>query len=452
MAVGRTSIELRQIQLPPAPDDDLPDMVRFQAAREFNELDERWLLDFVPIDETPTGPRTVLATAIAPAMIQQIEAVCQQAGVKMRRLLLRPCEAASLLAGDKSVTPEQVRLLIDLLADEADLTAVIDGKAVFLRTTRFGGDPPPLPTLLAEIRLTMAAVQNQLGGRQVQSIVLAGQENTHADLAQHIETELGMHVHLFDPFAAVELVPALKNSPPANPDRFATLLGMLLTESRQTKHAIDFLHPRRRAEAPSRRKMWVLAGTAIAVLGLAYLVYARIDSFLLASEVDDLTTQSRLLEPEVVKAKKVIAAAAEIAKWADAEVIWLDQLRGLCEVFPAAKDAVLTELTFDVTTATGRTSNGHEGTGSRRPGRHGDAKTRSRQRRPVDSPPQHFQRSTRQPLSVVVRHSDASEGGAKTMKLQRPRDPARLPPWADSCSWRLSIFCLWPVIVDPWPD
>ena len=76
VAVGRGSIELRQLQLPPAPDDELPDMVRFQAAREFNELDENWLLDFVPIDQGTDGPRTVLAMAIAPAVIRQIEGGC----------------------------------------------------------------------------------------------------------------------------------------------------------------------------------------------------------------------------------------------------------------------------------------------------------------------------------------------------------------------------------------
>src|SRR5687767_2904296 len=34
VAVGRASIELKQLQLPPAPDEDLPDLVRFQAQRE----------------------------------------------------------------------------------------------------------------------------------------------------------------------------------------------------------------------------------------------------------------------------------------------------------------------------------------------------------------------------------------------------------------------------------
>ena len=38
----------------------------------------------------PRVPRTVLAMAIAPAVIRQIEGVCQRAGLKMQRLLLRP--------------------------------------------------------------------------------------------------------------------------------------------------------------------------------------------------------------------------------------------------------------------------------------------------------------------------------------------------------------------------
>ena len=348
VAVGRASIELRQLQLPPAPEAELPDMVRFQAAREFNELDERWLLDFVPIDQTPDGARTVLATAVAPAVIQQIEGVCQQAGLKMRRLLLRPCETASLWAGDKSAVPGQLQLLIELLAEEADLTAVIDGKAVFLRTTRFGGDPPPVPALLAEIRLTMAAVQNQLGGRKVESIVLCGRDNVHVDLTQRIESELGMHVALFDPFAAVELGPALKDSLPAHPGRFASLLGMLLAELKQSGHAIDFLHPRRRAEAPSRRKKWIIAGVAAAVLGLAYLIYARIDYLLLAGEVDDRKVKCKVVDNQVKQYndKKIGETVAEIHKWTVGEVTWLDQLYALNQAFPSSEEAVLSDLSL----------------------------------------------------------------------------------------------------------
>ena len=37
--------------------------------------------------------------------------------------------------------PGQVRLLVDLSADEADLTVIVDQKVVFLRRARLHGDP-----------------------------------------------------------------------------------------------------------------------------------------------------------------------------------------------------------------------------------------------------------------------------------------------------------------------
>ncbi len=347
VAVGRTSIELRQIQLPPAPDADLPEMVRFQAAREFNELDEHWLLDFVPIDDGPSAPRVVLATAIAPAAIAQIEGVCQAAGLKLQRLLLRPCEAASLLSG-KNETQGRLRLLVDLLSDEADLTVVLDGKAVFLRTTRLDGDSPSLPALMAEIRLTMAAAQNQLAGQKVEAVVLCGKEPLHLALTENIESEWRMPVESIDPFADLELGTAIERSSPSHRGRFAPLLGMILAEASQKGHAIDFLHPRRRAESPDRRRQWILAGAAAAALLLAYLVYARVDHYLLSSEVKRLEARSRSLDAQAAAAKTLRTNAAEIAKWTDGEVVWLDQLHGLNERFPAAPDAVLSKLGFMV--------------------------------------------------------------------------------------------------------
>jgi Tfp pilus assembly PilM family ATPase len=350
VAVGRGSIELRQLQLPPAPDEDLPDLVRFQAAREFNELDEHWLLDFVPIDQAADGPRTVLAMAIAPAVIRQIEGVCQHAGLKMQRLLLRPCAAASLLTGDMAGAKDELRLLVDMLSDEVDLTVVCGGKAVFLRTMRLGSGSPSLPALLAEIRLTMAAVQSQLAGRKVQAIVLCGQDATHAELAKSVEAELGMPVQLFDPFGGFDRGPALRGLPLEHPGRFAPLLGMCQAEFRQEAPAVDFLHPRRRVEAPSRRRKWILAGSAAAFLVLAYFAYGRVNSYLLASEVERLDEQSKALDASLPVAKKTRATAAEIAKWTDEETIWLDQLLSLSESFPPAQEAILNDLTFAVLT------------------------------------------------------------------------------------------------------
>ncbi len=153
---------------------------------------------------------------------------------------------------------------------------------------------------------------------------------------------------LFDPFGAVELGRALKDSPPAHPGRFAPLLGMLLAEFRQTGHAIDFLHPRRRAEPPSRRKQWILAGAAVAVLALGYFTWTKIEHYQLASEVQDLQDRAKSLDDDIAQRKKMREQVKEIRQWTDGEANWLDQLYSLSQLFPRADDAVLRELSVNV--------------------------------------------------------------------------------------------------------
>jgi hypothetical protein len=232
------------------------------------------------------------------------------------------------------------------LADDADLTAVIDGRVIFLHTMRLGGDPLQSPALLSEIRRTMAAVQNQSGGRNIEAIVLYGQGEPYAALASRIQQELKTPAELFDPFAGLRVGRDLAANPPDHPERFAPLVGMLLAEFERRGHAVDFLHPRRQAEPPSKRRKYVIAGLAAALVAVALLVYTRVERGRLAGEVQQLQSQSQALEEAVARADKVRATAAEIGKWTNTDVVWLDQLRELSQDLPAADRAVLRQLTL----------------------------------------------------------------------------------------------------------
>src|SRR5208283_1276151 len=150
--------------------------------------------------------------------------------------------------------------------------------------------------------------------RKIESIVLCGEQQPDLDLARAIEAELVIRVELFDPFDGVKLGRALVESPPEHPGRFAPLVGMLLAELKPSKHAVDFLHPRRRAAAADPRKKWMIAGAFAATLLLAWLVYSRIEHYLLVNAVDKLAEESKGLEKDVDRAKKVRANTAEIAK------------------------------------------------------------------------------------------------------------------------------------------
>jgi Tfp pilus assembly PilM family ATPase len=348
VSVGRTRIELRQFAVPPAEEDDLPDLVRFQAAREFNELDDRWRLDFLPIETGGEGPKPVLATAIAPSEIAAIEKVCERAGLTLRKVLLRPCEAASLLtAGGGAKAPQ---LLIELFAEEADLTVIHEGKTVFLRTTRFAGGRPAVPALVAEIRLTLAAARNQLATEmgesvRIDSLMLFGKDTVDAQLAESVKAELGLPVTLLDPFAGLITSHSLSMSMPAHSERYAPLLGMLQIELRNARHAIDFMNPRRRPEPVSRRNLWISLGAAAAVLVIAYIIWGRVDHYLLVSDVDHLKDSVKQIQDELDSGKKARTNTAEIRKWVDQDAIWLDEIAGLSRGMPTSHDAMLGEFT-----------------------------------------------------------------------------------------------------------
>ena len=351
VAVGRASIELKHLQLPPAPDEDLPDLVRFQAQREFNTLGADWPLDFVPLNDSPSEPRTVLAAAIAPDLVAQIERTCVAARQTAQRLVLRPYAAASLYCRRQTGDAGQVVLLVDLLSDEADLTVLFDGRVIYLRTARVR-DPLSAPEavrgLLGEIRRTLPAVQNQLGGRRVERVQLCGTLAEHAALTKQIEDEIKLPVAVFDPWEGLTRVGELREALPARAGRFAPLLGLLADEAAGAAHALDFLHPRRRPPPPSRRKQFLLAGAIAA--GVALLVgggfWWRVWS--LGAEIDALARQSQSLKAAVTAAEQTQLAAADIEKWRGGNVVWLDELDRLAEKLPPADEVMLTSLSLSL--------------------------------------------------------------------------------------------------------
>ena len=357
VAVGRSDIELRRLSLPPAPDDELPELVRFQAMREFNALGEDWPLDFIPLDEDPEQPRNVLAAAINPELVDKIGVTCHAAALKPARLVLRPCAAASLVCRHRPARPGQIRLLVDLLVDEADLTVVIGDRAAFLRRARLRADPLTETAagelLLSEIRRTMVAAQNQLGVREMESVVLCGAGPQHQALAESIAGQLPVPLDLVDPFGDLHLEGDLQRGLPDHPHRFAPLLGMLRDELEGAPHALDFLNPRRPPKPPSRRNTYALAGLAVAMLVFLVMILGWYQRWSLETEIGKLQNRQEDLQERLSEAGKIERVVEEVDKWAAAGVGLLDELRWLSEKLPDAEDAMITQLTWTIGAETG---------------------------------------------------------------------------------------------------
>jgi Tfp pilus assembly PilM family ATPase len=346
VAVGRSSIELKFLSTPPAPPEELPDLVRFQALRQFTSLGDDWPLDFVALSPNADGGSNVLAAAIAPELVQQIRQTTTAANLSLSRLVLRPFAAASLLK--KETADDKCRMVVDLLRDDADLTVLIGEQVIFPRTVRLPATDEAeilARALVGEGRRTIIAAQNQLGGRRVEEVVIFGDGLHHSTVKQLLEKDLSLPVKLVDPFDYVEWAEGSRARKPEFPGTFAPLMGMLLDEAAGTVHAIDFLHPRKKPAPPNQRRTLIAAGSAIAAVLLLGLLGIWWQLRSLDAQIRTLQVQRTAQEKLAKSGAKPREDVAKLDRFAQADVTWLDELSLISQKFPASGTMLVEDLT-----------------------------------------------------------------------------------------------------------
>jgi len=360
VGVDRGSIELLELTLPPAQDTELPELVRNQSMRESSLIAEESLLDFVPMDSDPAEPRRVTAAAISTEQVARIRQACVAAGVTPARLVLRPYAAASLFLRT-APEPPRISLLLNRLADEADLTVLVAGRVAFWRTVRLPGDTGEeagTRRLLAEVARTNVVVQNQPGCGPVEHVYVLGAESEHELLLSLAPDELSLPITAFEPFAALNAAgsgAAADLQLPADSGRYAALLGMLWDEAGGTAPAIDFLHPRQRPAPPNRRRRWAIAG-AVAACALGAFAYSTWSQFAKVNAKNEaLAAQLKDLDDTAKKAVQRQQVAQAVREWNAGDVVWLDELRDLSLRFPKARDAVVLRMSLTHARAGGGT-------------------------------------------------------------------------------------------------
>ena len=348
LAVGRANLELRLLNLPPAPPDELPQLVRFQALREFHSLEEDWLLDYVSLDER-AQQQTVLAAAISPEVAAQITATCAAAGLNAERMALRPGAAAALLKRvltDPDKHPP-VRLLLDVLADEADLSVLVGDHLIFTRTARLPATEATderVAVLVAEARRTMIAAQNQQPGGKAQAIYVCGATTEDVALAEALSARLRLPAHTVNPFDFVTLEGEARRHLPDRPGRFAPLIGLLLDEAAELRPDIDFLQPRRMEKQRAASRPLMLAGALAGCVVLAVASWLWFGLASLDDEIEEMKRKLSQLDKQTKTSAAIQKEVGQIDEWAAADVMWLAELDYLSQRFPIAADAQLLRL------------------------------------------------------------------------------------------------------------
>ncbi len=345
VAVPRSSIELMHFSLPPAKDDELPELVANLAMREAAAISDQWVLDFVPTVDDPNGLRRVTAAALSPEELDRVQRQCDTAGLKPSRLLLRPFASASVFLRSPRAADE-VSLLVNRIECEVDLNVIAEDQVVFSRTARLpegAGDQETTDRLLAEINRTLAAVpREQIGEEEIENVCVFGGPDDYEDLAERITDELSKPAQVMDPFAVLGTGP---HDMPPDRGRFAALLGMLLDEA-TSSHSVDFLQPRRPPRRVGRWRLGLIAAglAAVFLLAIGYNFWTTLTD--VNSTNAKLTQERDKLKDIAKKATRQAALINAVNSWTRRDLNWLDELRDLSIRFPGPRDAVIRQMSM----------------------------------------------------------------------------------------------------------
>ena len=341
--VGRADVELRLLTIPPAPDEELPDLVRFQASQELPGLDAGAMLDYLPLDQPTAEPRRVLAAVLKPAVKKRLETICHDAKLTLIQIVLRSAASASMLMNERPELREGCCLLVEVLGRRVELSAVHNRQVVFLRHVLLSADPneseESAESLGSEVLRTRAVVAGQEGGQPVDSVAMIGEGRPRRELADRLGTAIGQKVALVDPLPRMAIVDSRADLSPADRHHATALLGAALDEASDRRPAFDFINPRQPPKPPSRRGTYVLLGLVAAAAVLAFVVINHIHATGLVDTIHRLEKTSTALKPRVIEADAVIKASDEVENWINGEVVWIDELRWLSEQLPPAQDS-----------------------------------------------------------------------------------------------------------------
>ncbi|MDA7950751.1 MAG: hypothetical protein MPJ24_04610 [Pirellulaceae bacterium] len=354
IALSRASVELRQLTLPPAPESELPDLVAFQAMREFSALGKDWSLDFIPIDQGNTsGEGTensyALAAAISPVFLKQIHTICEDAGVTPNHVTLRPYAMANVLREQK-LLEANCQLVVDIQSDEVDLTIFSKDQIVLMRTFRL---PAGVETaienqaLLNEIRRTTASAQNLLDGYEVEKILLCGLPDEYADFKELLREVLSTEIGSVDPFANLQISTKLKKELPQPSGRFTSLIGMLVGDHKNRKATIDFLNPRK---APDQNLQQKKVGTALGLIaGCLLLIYGSFMGYQIWSYSSLASLRKATIDKNkknLEEAEKTLAKIELMDRFSTGDISLLDEWDRIVDKIPSQEKVLINNLSF----------------------------------------------------------------------------------------------------------
>ena len=363
VVLGRDDVEVRSMIFPPVPNDEIPEMAKFQASKEFSEFDHSASLDFVLFDGVRKDKKHILAASLTKSKREMVEDVISGAGLDLQRIVLGPCEAAKRFA---TITVQQktggagkTTLLVEMGELSATLVLLYRGQPAFVRTAHFQkpvwaeldqADKKQLEKadelanwkwLTSEFKRTVVAAINDVPSDKIDEIVLCGVGDRYEKLMVLLEESMAVPVSLFNVWRFENREGEIKNHLPVFEEQFLPLIGALTPALAEKPNALDFRNPKCKPEKRTNRNLITAIVSACVLLIIAAGVWGFLRRMAMEEELEIVQRKQKQLLEDTKQYEQLKLQNTAINDWKAKNVNWLEQLEWLSENMPRSQDVIV---------------------------------------------------------------------------------------------------------------
>ena len=351
VVLPREATVVRRLELPNAPDDELPLLVRFQAEAKSSVPLSELAHDFVPLPPRAgfAGREVLLATVPRPTLAN-IRSAMSSAGLELRTVAVSSWALAELVAatpGDANGrTDTGCDVVIACNGSRLEIVFLYGRLPLFTHTAHLPGESVEQDetALLAEISRALMAARNIHAGLQLERAYIIHDAADIASLALRLSPRLGCTAVRLKPHDLVKASVVTD----AGSASLAAVVGLLLHEVRHAVPAINLIAPRQQVVKPDRRKLKIAGAIAAAVM-LLTIGTLTLNSYLarLDREIEQQILDNAGLDEFLKNNEPVLASHKLVRDWNLGNVFWLDQMLALTERMPGTDRIYLNALRFD---------------------------------------------------------------------------------------------------------
>ena len=354
VVLSQQDVVTRWLELPPVSDEDLPEIVRFQAGTKSTLSVEQLIVDYLPLPVSEDAEtRSVLLATVAKSTVAEIVRDLAAAGIELRSLGVGSLALSDLAKTVSGSQDENDGLVVVADHEQLEVTVHQGGCTVLTHSASLSGEADPVRTAGQAISRALFAAGNSVADLNLDSAVLFGPLGE--DLVDVVRGR--MSGSQGDP--RVDVV-SLADTPlidfqsqPPEPllgsPALVAAIGGLLAANGQVVERVDFMDPHK-PPPPERRvsnqqMLYVAIGLVVAV---AVVYGARMVNE--SGYVDKITQ----LEKDVATQRKSffgksdsstkLPSTSNVNGWNKKKVQWLDQLNELTPILSESGEVILTEV------------------------------------------------------------------------------------------------------------